>query len=231
MKSIIAKQTAAFFVAGMLAAGVGALAAADAWAAPGVPLTISEVFVDFTNDTIAITGEGFDIGSGPVTVTLGDPDLIAAGSIVCTPDFGASPQTIGCDFFAPGLPPDGDYLLTVATGAGQSQSDEYDLTVGAVGPRGPKGDKGDTGATGAIDLAKITVRDNPSCPVNAECNVFCLAGERAIGGAGACTQASFLTLSRPIGLTQCQIRCRKLPAAPGFALATVNLARVVCAQP
>jgi hypothetical protein len=40
-------------------------------------------------------------------------------------------------------------LLTVATGGGASQYDEYDLTIGAVGPEGEQGPKGDTGDTGA----------------------------------------------------------------------------------
>ena len=44
--------------------------------------------------------------------------------------------------------PPGDYLLTVSTGNGQSQNDEYDLTIGGVGPQGEKGDKGDMGGQG-----------------------------------------------------------------------------------
>ena len=48
-----------------------------------------------------------------------------------------------------GLFPVGDYLLTVSTGNGQSQNDEYDLTIGAVGPQGPQGDQGLPGADGA----------------------------------------------------------------------------------
>lgn len=58
------------------------------------------------------------------------------------------------------LPP-GDFLLTVSTGNGQSQNDQYALTIGAVGPvgaigsqgiqgeLGPQGEQGPPGADGA----------------------------------------------------------------------------------
>jgi len=119
---------------------------------PGGHLRIDEVFVDFDSETITIIGEDFDFG-GFLEVTLGEA-LVGDITILCTPNFVLIPQTITCDFSAPigtGLPADGDYLLTVATGAGQSQSDEYDLTIGAVGPpgpEGPRGPKGDDGAPG-----------------------------------------------------------------------------------
>ena len=53
-------------------------------------------------------------------VTLGEIGDVTA---LCTADF-TPPQTIACDFSGVGMPPDGDYLLTVATGNGQSKSDE-----------------------------------------------------------------------------------------------------------
>lgn len=43
----------------------------------------------------------------------------------------------------------GSYRLTVATGTGASQSDVFDITVGAVGPKGEKGDRGEKGEAGA----------------------------------------------------------------------------------
>jgi len=113
---------------------------------PGGHLGIDEVFVDFDSETITIIGEDFDFG-GFLEVTLGEA-VVGDITILCTPNFVLIPQTITCDFSAPigtGLPADGDYLLTVATGAGQSQSDEYDLTIGAVGPPGPPGPPGPTG--------------------------------------------------------------------------------------
>jgi len=93
---------------------------------PGGHLRIDEVLVDFTLETITITGEDFDFG-GYLEVTLGQVPGDITG--LCTP---FPTTTIVCDFSGPGLPLDGDYLLTVATGVGQSQSDEYDLTIGAA---------------------------------------------------------------------------------------------------
>ncbi len=176
-----AASLAAIVLSMTLAAGSAALAASPKGQQPGGHLKISEVFVDFTNDAILITGEDFDFGPGPLTVTLGDPDLIAAGSIVCTPDFAASPQTIGCDFSTPGLPADGDYLLSVATGAGQSQSDEYDLTIGA---------------SGAIDLTKIVrIVETPCFSIN--CFAICPPGARVVGGGLDCTFPDRLRSSKP----------------------------------
>lgn len=61
----------------------------------------------------------------------------------------------------------GSYRLTVATGTGASQSDVFDMTVGAVGPkgeRGDKGDKGETGAAGAQGPQGITGKDGVQGP-------------------------------------------------------------------
>ncbi len=107
---------------------------------PGGHLRIDEVFVNFAWNTITIFGEDFDFG-GVLEVTLGLGDI----TDLCTP---FPTTTIMCDFSGPGLPLPGDYLLTVATGVGQSQSDEYDLTIGAVGPQGIQGIQGDKGAKG-----------------------------------------------------------------------------------
>jgi hypothetical protein len=129
--------------------GLGALAADSVGQKPGGHLKITEVAVDFLSDTMVITGESFDFGE-PLQVMLGDAGNVGDISDFCTADFAAEPQTILCDLsLAGGLPSDGDYLLTVATGSGQSQSDQYDLTIGAVGPQGEKGEKGDKGDTGA----------------------------------------------------------------------------------
>jgi len=108
---------------------------------PGAHLDITEVRVDDPNNptSIIIMGEDLDFGSGPLSVTLGE---FGALTITGTP----SGSLIEADL--PGNIFDGDFLLTVSMGNGQSQNDEYDLTIGAVGPQGPKGDKGDTGDTG-----------------------------------------------------------------------------------
>ena len=115
---------------------------------PGRHLRINEVVVDFDNETFTVTGEDFDFGD-PLQITLGDPGNIGDITPFCVPDFLADPQTITCDLSAPpGLPTAGDYLLIVSTGEGQSQSDEYDLTIGAVGPVGPQGERGPQGLRG-----------------------------------------------------------------------------------
>ena len=110
-----------------VALGLGALMAAKPGKKPGGHLRVTEVFVDFGAKTIEITGEDFDFGPGPLTVSLGEFGDI---SDLCMVDF-TPPQLISCDLSAGGLPPGGDYLLTVTRGGGQSQSDQYDLTIGA----------------------------------------------------------------------------------------------------
>ncbi len=117
-------------------------AASQGHSPPGAHLDITEVRVDDPNNptSIIIMGEDLDFGSGPLSVTLGE---FGALTITGTP----SGSLIEADL--PGNIFDGDFLLTVSMGNGQSQNDEYDLTVGAVGPQGPKGDKGDTGNTGS----------------------------------------------------------------------------------
>ena len=111
---------------------------------PGQHLDISAVLVEYgPPDSIFIFGENFDFG-GPLEVTFG-----SLGALEIT---GASPTIIvaRCPPDAGGVPlcVEGDYLLTVSTGTGQSQSDEYDLTIGAIGPRGPVGDVGPVGPRG-----------------------------------------------------------------------------------
>jgi len=114
--------------------------------APQVPATIEEVFVDFTNKRITIEGEGFNT-SGPVQVNLG---LVGNISSLCNANLVSNPQSIVCNFLPGGLPPDGDYLLSVTTGTGnQARTDTYDLSIGAIGPTGPQGPQGPTGAMGA----------------------------------------------------------------------------------
>jgi cysteine-rich repeat protein len=109
------------------------------WAAskgeqPGKHLKTTEVLVNSDDETITIILEDLDFGPGPLVVRLGDEAIFGDITAACAEDLVSTPQTIICDFSAAGLdtglPPDGDYLLTVATGDGQSQSDEYDLTIG-----------------------------------------------------------------------------------------------------
>lgn len=112
-------------------------------APPGGHLNISQVLVDDPNDPTSITIVGTDLLFGPdvPTVTLGeyvDP-LVVVGVPTNETIVALLPENIIA----------GDYLLTVATGKGQSQNDEYDLTIGAVGPPGPQGEQGPQGPPGA----------------------------------------------------------------------------------
>ena len=109
---------------------------------PGAHVSIVQVFVDDPNDptSIVIIGEDLLFGKGPVTVTLGEfIDPLVITGMTDTEITALLPESID----------DGDYLLTVSNGTGQSQNDEYDLTIGAVGPQGPKGDAGADGEDGA----------------------------------------------------------------------------------
>jgi hypothetical protein len=115
------------------------------WAAPpGGHLNISQVLVDDPNDPTSITIVGTDFLFGPdaPTVTLGeyvDP-LVIVGVPTNETIVALLPENIVA----------GDYLLTVATGIGQAQNDEYDLTIGAVGPKGSQGEPGTQGEQGPI---------------------------------------------------------------------------------
>ena len=92
---------------------------------PGNHLNITEVEVNFDTSMIVSTGEHFSFGN-TLEVTLGEFGPL---NIVTTSD-----TEIVVDFPAGGfLAGVKDYLLTVSTGTGQSQNDEYDLTIGANG--------------------------------------------------------------------------------------------------
>ena len=107
-------------VAGLLSLPLTALAVQPVPTPPGDHLNITEVEVNFDTSMIVITGEHFSFGN-TLEVTLGEFGPL---DIVGVP----SDMEIMVDFPAGGLPA-GEYLLTVSTGIGQSQNDEYDLTV------------------------------------------------------------------------------------------------------
>jgi len=100
------------------------------------PPIITEVFIDFaagTDGEISIIGTDFAnsevrLGEYPGLLPLVHP--VAADLVVVELPSGIA---------------DGDYTLTLSQGR---QSDEYDLTIGAVGPTGPQGDSGADGADG-----------------------------------------------------------------------------------
>ena len=109
---------------------------------PGAHLDVTQVFVDDPDNptSIMIIGTDLDFGSGPLSVTLGE---FGALTVTGTPN----DTLIEADLPAGIFP--GDFLLTISNGNGQSQNDEYDLTIGAVGPQGDQGVQGKLGDTGA----------------------------------------------------------------------------------
>ena len=114
-------------------------------APPGGHLNISQVLVDDPNDPTSITIVGTDFLFGPEApiVTLGE--YVDPLEIVGVPTNETIVALLPENIVA------GDYLLTVATGTGQSQNDEYDLTLGAVGPP-------DTGERPLYNLPVQTIR-------------------------------------------------------------------------
>jgi microcystin-dependent protein len=110
-------------------------------ASPGGHLNITQVFFDdpISPTTITIVGTDLDFGAGPLVVTLGGfGPLTVTGTPTATAITADLPAVLG----------DGDYLLTVSNGNGQSQNDEYDLTVGRRGAQGERGEQGEQGKLG-----------------------------------------------------------------------------------
>jgi hypothetical protein len=93
---------------------------------PGGHLSITEVSVDLSDSTITILGDDLDFGPASLTVTLGELGSLALISATAFEIVAELPNPI-----APG-----DYLITVSRGNGQSQSDEYALTIGNGGQNG-----------------------------------------------------------------------------------------------
>ena len=106
-------------------------------------LTLSEVLVDYPTASMVIVGFDLDFGPAPLQVILGDTDI----SDNCALDLPLTvPQTITCAGLA--LPVAAELLLVVSNGEGAPQTDEYDLTFGAVGPQGEQGPQGKLGDQG-----------------------------------------------------------------------------------
>ena len=139
--SIIAKQIVMFLTAGSLVVSAAAFAN-EAVEEEGY-LTISEVSVDFKSSTMLIIGSDLNFGPDSLQVILGGTD-ISSHCVLDNPL--ADPQIIFCESLA--LPVATDLLLIVSRGQGATQTDEYDLTFGAIGPQGLQGEKGDPGPRG-----------------------------------------------------------------------------------
>ena len=156
-------------VAGSLV-GLYALPAAAGWnewddGSSSRGLEITEVYVDVESEALIVTGQGFHAGRRGLTVLLGESmDL----SDLCIADTGSDPQTLTCDLSADGLPPGGDYLLTVATRRGAARRDDFVVTIGAVGPEGPEGPAGPAGATGPAGPQGATGPQGPAGDTGAQ---------------------------------------------------------------
>jgi len=131
MKHVRALSITVFLTMALFMVGQPVLAAPS-----GGHLNITEVLVNDAADTIIITGEDLDFGPGPLEVRLGTvPGDITLDCLIPPP----TAITIVCDLSSSGgLPPAGDYLLSVSMGNGQSQAigqsqdDEYDLTIPTI---------------------------------------------------------------------------------------------------
>ncbi len=105
---------------------------------------IQSVAVMDDQDALVIMGENFPARTAEMLVRLGPTD--EPGNITRLCRVSALSTGITC-VFPGGLPPAGDYLLSVVnTRLGTSVS--YALTIGAVGPRGAAGPQGPAGAPG-----------------------------------------------------------------------------------
>jgi len=101
-------------------------------------VSITEVFVNFDNETFEIMGENFDLGPNTLNVTFGSfgsLNIIFADSNLIVAEF------------PDGLVP-ADYLLKVSSGPGPRKNADHIVTVGATGPEGPEGQPGDQGPPG-----------------------------------------------------------------------------------
>ena len=103
-------------------------------------VNILEVSVDFDSQIFSITGENFNIGPNPTTVSLG-----GYGNLNILSNTG---NTVVVDFPGGGIPP-GNYTLFVSSGPGQKKNDLENITIGSQGPQGDMGDQGPQGNTGA----------------------------------------------------------------------------------
>jgi len=128
-------------------------------------LHITEVFVDLEADTLTIQGEHLDFG-GTLKVTLGELGaLLIIGVPTETEIIAGLPQNI----------PAGDYLLTVSRGNGQSQQDEYGLTI-----------SGSTAGAGGCPADQVVQGINANGTFNCVPDMhvkgtFCPAGQVATG--------------------------------------------------
>lgn len=129
----------ALAVSACLASGI-ATAATSGLPAP----RIQSVVIMEDIDAFAIVGENLPAQPSSMSVQLGPAG--EPGNITSLCRISSAKTAITCRFPG-GLPPAGDYLLTVGN-ARAGESVDYALTIGAVGPTGERGPIGLTGAVG-----------------------------------------------------------------------------------
>lgn len=129
------------------------------------------------SDFITITGVNFDNGSKKKGQPPSDPVVKLANVLleVC-----GTPTATEIVAMLPDNQPDGDYRLQVITGKSKLQSDNYDLTIGAVGPQGPQGPAGPAGISDyEIKLISISFNDRIRSAV-----AVCTGLKKVLGGGG-----------------------------------------------
>jgi len=94
-------------------------------------LEVRGITADTTANLVTIKGVNL------IDATGHSPKLVLLGALQL-PVVSASGDQIVASLPS-GIAP-GSYRLTVGYGAGNTQSDQFDLTLGAAGPQGPKGD-------------------------------------------------------------------------------------------
>ena len=165
----------------MLAVFVGGTTAT--WAArqdPGLPdnfLTIEGVVVTLsffgTPTQLTIKGVNFDfvntlqVKLGPNSSNMNALDIVSS-----------SGTEIVADIPVPSDYPPGDYLLTVSTGSGLSQNDEYDLTISKI--KLPKAND-----SLRVDEASLEILDGQTSSIIPTCqvpNILLGGGSVGLGG-------------------------------------------------
>jgi hypothetical protein len=127
---------------------------------------IDAVFVDTPNNRFFISGTAL-VRNATARITLGEAGL--PGNITSLCAQGSSTTSIVCTFPG-GLPPGGDYALTVATNyppATRYYETRYNLTIGGAGPVGPAGPTGAAGPQGPTGPAGAVGPAGPAGPTGA----------------------------------------------------------------
>jgi hypothetical protein len=115
---------------------------------------IDAVFVDVPANRFFISGSAL-LRNSTVKITLGEAGLPGDIKFFCAQ--GSSTSVIVCTFPG-GLPPAGDYALTVATNyppLARYYEARYNLTIGGAGPIGPQGPAGAPVAMGSSGIAGL----------------------------------------------------------------------------